>query len=150
MNQLIAIWHDRKILPGQEWGREIDKNLDHANIDLLLVSPDFLASHYAYGREMVRALERQLNPAQPTVIPIILRPCDWRTAPLVRCRPFQTPGARCPCGPIATRHGLISRKDCGDSSLAKAYALDLEIRPSNLSHSIGFAGGLQVFRVLRP
>ncbi len=77
----ISVWHDRKILPGQEWDREIDKNLESADIVLLLVSPDFLASDYAYGREMSRALERH-HSGSATVVPIILRPSDWQNSPL--------------------------------------------------------------------
>ncbi len=47
---------------------------------LLLVSSDFLASDYCYGIEMKRALERhQSNEAR--VIPILLRPVDWKAAP---------------------------------------------------------------------
>jgi hypothetical protein len=80
-NKLISVWHDRKILPGQEWDREIDKNLESADIVLLLVSPDFLASDYAYGREMLRALERHRS-GSATVVPIILRPSDWQNSPL--------------------------------------------------------------------
>ena len=52
-----SFWHDRRILPGQEWDREIDKHLESADIVLVLLSPDFLASDYAYGREMLRAME---------------------------------------------------------------------------------------------
>lgn len=80
-NSLISVWHDRKILPGQEWDREIDKNLESADIVLLLVSPDFLASDYAYSREMMRALERHQS-GSATVVPIILRPSDWQNSPL--------------------------------------------------------------------
>jgi internalin A len=40
---LISEWHDRKILPGAEWNREIDEHLDVASIILLLISADFLA-----------------------------------------------------------------------------------------------------------
>ena len=40
---LIEEWHDRRILPGEEWAREIDENLETADIILLLVSPAFVA-----------------------------------------------------------------------------------------------------------
>ena len=80
-NNLISIWHDKKILPGQEWGQEIDTNLESADIILLLVSPDFLASEYAYSREMLRAVERH-QAGSATVVPIILRPSDWQDSPL--------------------------------------------------------------------
>jgi SOS-response transcriptional repressor LexA len=80
-NDLISTWHDRKILPGEEWDREIDESLDNADLVLLLVSPDFLASDYAYSREMVRALERHQSQSA-MVVPIILRPSDWPNSPL--------------------------------------------------------------------
>ena len=79
--KLISVWHDRKILPGQDWDQEIDKNLESADIVLLLVSQDFLASEYAYSREMSRAMERHRS-RSATVVPIILSPSDWRNSPL--------------------------------------------------------------------
>jgi len=78
---LISLWYDMKILPGQEWNEEIDKNLETADIVLVLVSPDFLASDYAYTHEMQRAIERHHN-GLATVVPIILRPSDWQDSPL--------------------------------------------------------------------
>lgn len=80
-NALISVWDDRKIFPGQEWKEEIDRNLEHANLILVLVSFDFLHSEYAYGQEMLRAIERHKSRAA-TVVPIILRPCDWQHGPL--------------------------------------------------------------------
>ena len=53
---LITGWHDRRILAGQEWADEIDTHLNTAQIILLLVSPDFMASKYCYGVEVKRAL----------------------------------------------------------------------------------------------
>jgi TIR domain len=55
---LIDIWHDRNISAGTEWEQEISVQLNAAQIILLLVSPDFMASDYCYGIEMKRALER--------------------------------------------------------------------------------------------
>jgi hypothetical protein len=51
---LIAEWHDREICAGSDWRGEIDRNLAEADIVLLLVSPDFLASDYCWGEEMTR------------------------------------------------------------------------------------------------
>jgi hypothetical protein len=77
---VIRDWHDRKITAGTEWKEEIDHFLDIARIILLLVSSDFLASDYCYDKEMKRALERHAAGAA-RVIPVILRPCDWHSAP---------------------------------------------------------------------
>src|SRR6266702_7584475 len=88
---LITGWHDRRIGAGQEWSSAIDAHLDRAQIILLLISPDFLASNYCYGIEMKRALERhERKDAQ--VIPIILRPTDWHTAPFGKLEPLPRDG----------------------------------------------------------
>lgn len=78
--RIISTWHDRKILPGQEWDHEIDVRLERANIILMLISSDFMASQYCWDNEVSRAIERH-NAKLATVIPIILRPCDWTGAP---------------------------------------------------------------------
>jgi eukaryotic-like serine/threonine-protein kinase len=77
---LISSWSDRQIVPGTEWSQDIDAHLDTAEIILLLISPDFLASDYCYSVEMQRALERHAH-GEAYVIPIILRPVDWQGAP---------------------------------------------------------------------
>ena len=78
--RIIDVWHDRQIDPGQEWDREIKRNLEEADIILLLISADFMASDYAWSKEMERALARH-EAGEARVIPVILQPCDWELAP---------------------------------------------------------------------
>jgi hypothetical protein len=77
---VIQVWHDRRIPAGHVLDAEIDSHLESADVILLLVSSDFLASEYCYDREMKRAMERHESGAA-TVIPVILRPCDWHDTP---------------------------------------------------------------------
>ena len=77
---LIESWHDRKIKAGSEVDNSIDEKMETAQVILLLVSPDFLASQYCYEREMQRAMKRH-EEGSARVIPVILRPCDWTSAP---------------------------------------------------------------------
>jgi hypothetical protein len=77
---IIKEWYDRQIAPGEEWADEIDEHLEAATIILLLISADFIASDYCWGKEMSRALERH-DAGQARVIPIIVRPADWGAAP---------------------------------------------------------------------
>ena len=77
---VITTWHDRRIGPGEELHGQIDDQLDRADIILLLVSADFIASDYCYDVEMTRAMERHER-GEARVIPVILRPCDWQSAP---------------------------------------------------------------------
>src|SRR3954454_14427804 len=77
---VISGWHDRRIAAGTEWDGAISENLDNAGIILLLVSADFLASRYCRDVEIKRAMERH-EAGTARVIPVILRPVDWHTAP---------------------------------------------------------------------
>lgn len=79
-NGIISAWHDRCILPGADIDHEINLNLKKADIVLLLISSDFLSSDYCYDKEMAFALERH-EKKEIVVIPIILRPCDWKNSP---------------------------------------------------------------------
>jgi hypothetical protein len=77
---VIRGWHDRRITGGREWAGAIDEHLRTAQIILLLVSADFLASDYCYDVEVERAMARY-EAGEARVIPIILRPADWNSAP---------------------------------------------------------------------
>ncbi|HEV2765395.1 MAG TPA: COR domain-containing protein, partial [Pyrinomonadaceae bacterium] len=77
---VVAAWHDRKLLAGDRWDSEIDVHLERARLVLLLVSADFIASDYCWGKEVRRAMERH-EAGKATVIPVLLRACDWKGAP---------------------------------------------------------------------
>jgi internalin A len=77
---LISTWHDRQIEAGEEWKQKIDDNLERADIILLLVSADFIASDYCWEKEMTRALERH-EKREAVVVPVILRDVSWSSAP---------------------------------------------------------------------
>ncbi len=79
LNQITG-WYDRDIQAGVDRVSEIDVHLNTAQIILLLVSPDFMASDYCYSVEMQRALERHAQ-GEARVIPVILRHVDWEGAP---------------------------------------------------------------------
>jgi hypothetical protein len=80
---IVDEWHDRKIDAGSEWAGQISDHLERADVILLLISSDFLASDYCFEIEMKRALERH-EAREARVIPVILRPCDWHSAPFGR------------------------------------------------------------------
>ena len=77
---LIKSWNDREITAGTDWVGAIDDGLESADIILLLISADFINSNYCYDVEMKRALERH-KAGTACVIPVIVRPCDWKGLP---------------------------------------------------------------------
>ena len=82
-NGVITGWHDRRIFPGEERANEIDEWMNSAQVILLLISSDFIASDYCWNIEVKRAMERH-EAGEAIVIPIILRPVSWENAPFGR------------------------------------------------------------------
>jgi len=80
---LITTWHDRRINSGDNFDSEISQAMVRSKVILLLVSPDFLASKYCYDIEITKAIEMN-NEGVAKVIPIILRPCEWKQVPLFK------------------------------------------------------------------
>ncbi len=88
---LLDLWTDHRILPGQEIDSTVSEALENADIVLLLISADFIASDYCFSVEMHRAMERHAR-SECVVVPIIARPCDWKTAPFGKLKALPTDG----------------------------------------------------------
>jgi tetratricopeptide (TPR) repeat protein len=84
---LITTWHPRLITAGEDWQHVIDIHFQSASLILLLISPDFLASDYCYGREVQQAMERE-RARGVCIIPILLRPVDWQHTPFSYLSPL--------------------------------------------------------------
>src|SRR5229473_1015981 len=78
----VSIWHYGDLQPGAQWEREIERELNTADIILLLISPSFIASDYCWSKEMQWAITRHTT-GEARVIPILLKPTpSWETTPL--------------------------------------------------------------------
>jgi len=88
---LITVWHDQKIEAGDKWEQTISKNLQEADIVILLVSIDFINSEYCYGTEMDMALDRAAS-EQAVIIPVIARSCMWRITRFSHLQALPTDG----------------------------------------------------------
>jgi len=126
---IVEAWHDRRIPPGDDFANAVDVELDRADIVLLLVSPDFLASRYCYEVEMQRALQRH-DAGEARVIPVILRPCQWQDAPFGRLRAIPKDGR-----PV-TKHA-----DVDDAFLEIAEAIKSVAGPAAAPASKSAAAG---------
>jgi TIR domain len=78
---VVKYWYDGEIPPGAAFDAEIYTRLRDAEIILFLVSSYFFDSEYIREKEIPVALARQQR-GEANVIPIILRPVDWRFTPL--------------------------------------------------------------------
>lgn len=82
----IDVWHEGRIAPGEAWDRAIAERLQKADVVLLLISADFLASERAQG-EIDQAL-RMAAERGTRVIPVLLRPCALESTQLVKLQPL--------------------------------------------------------------
>ncbi len=78
--KVIDTWFDGRIGAGMNIDAAIREQLQNCEIVLLLISPDFLASDYCYDTEMTQAMARHER-GEAIIIPVILRPCDWKHPP---------------------------------------------------------------------
>ncbi len=88
---LVSESYDRQISAGTEWKEYLDTAISNAQIILVFMSPDYLASDYLYGLELQHALERQ-RAGEAVIIPIILRPVHWQSTPISRFQAFPPQG----------------------------------------------------------
>ncbi|HEV2659299.1 MAG TPA: toll/interleukin-1 receptor domain-containing protein, partial [Ktedonobacteraceae bacterium] len=105
----ISDWYDRDITAGSVRAEEVESHLRAARVILLLVSPAFLASDYCYGVEMQVAMQRHVA-GEATVVPILLRPCDWEKAPF---------GALTPLPKDAKAVTMWANRDAAFTTIAK-------------------------------
>jgi len=77
---LVKTWSDRCLVAGEEWDKTIRRELEEADVVVLLWSAEFEASDYIQGVEVQRAVERA-KAGEAVVVSIILEKCGWeRTA----------------------------------------------------------------------
>jgi CheY-like chemotaxis protein len=79
----VVFWQDTEIVAGEEIDLAVRNNLERADIVLLLISADYIASEYCYRKEMKQALARHSD-GLARVIPVILRPVQWADSPFRR------------------------------------------------------------------
>jgi hypothetical protein len=81
------IWHAGKLLAGDVGRRAIEKHLRAADVILLLVTPDFLASDALHDEQLRPALARSETEGA-RVVPILAKPCAWKASALAKLEPL--------------------------------------------------------------
>lgn len=84
-DKLVNIWHVHKASPGVDVEYEIHNRLKKADIILLCVSRDYVASDYCVNFEANRAILME-NKGIAIVRALLLRPVHWKNAPFGGCR----------------------------------------------------------------
>jgi hypothetical protein len=76
----IRVFSDRSIATGADWRNEIQAALDAANIAILIISADFLASDFIMNQELPQLLAGAASRGT-TIMPIIVAPSLYKSIP---------------------------------------------------------------------
>jgi tetratricopeptide (TPR) repeat protein len=90
----LTIWFDKMILPGTDYTLEVENHLKEADIILLLISPDFVASDYCYNLQIAALNSHEAGKVD--IIPILLRPVLWEDSQSLKRLPHILPSTKIP------------------------------------------------------
>ncbi|WP_437321171.1 tetratricopeptide repeat protein [Sorangium sp. So ce385] len=87
----MDVWHEGRVGAGEASAVEARGRIEAADIVVLLVSPDFLASDRHHHEEAARALARSAA-GEVVVVPVPVRHCDWSWTGFGRLKPLPAGG----------------------------------------------------------
>ena len=86
----IDYWEDTQLKGGDKWRQEIENAIKRANVAILLVSTDFLASDFIATDELPPLL-RKAEEAGARILPLIVSPCDYELSELEQFQAVNSP-----------------------------------------------------------
>lgn len=76
----VKEWTDQELLAGEKWDATIKEQMKRADIFILMLSADFIASDYIWNTELNEALTSSTT-SNTTIIPVYVEPCDLQAIP---------------------------------------------------------------------
>ncbi len=73
---LIDLWVDTRLKAGDLWKKQIENALENANVAILLVSADYLASDFIINNELPPLLLKA-EQRGTRIIPLVIKPCRF-------------------------------------------------------------------------
>lgn len=86
----IEYWEDTRLRGGDKWREEITKAIEKANVAILLVSTDFLASDFILSDELPPIL-RKAEEDGTRILPLIVSPCSFEYSELSDFQAINSP-----------------------------------------------------------
>jgi hypothetical protein len=80
---LVDVWSDQAVAAGSDWEHDIQHRLTTADIVILLVTPDFVASRYCFENELPQALRRNEEEGV-RILPVHVKTVDLANLPFGR------------------------------------------------------------------
>jgi hypothetical protein len=154
---VIEAWSEKHIQVGDDWRGEIQEALEAAQMVILLVSPDFMASRYIHESGLTSVLERAER-GQCIVVPVIVRATPlWERSVLGQFQALPSSGKPLTSFrhrdqawhdivtklvEIAEYNGFLKKKDAPEVERLKAW---LKGRPREVAQAVATRAALRVF-----
>lgn len=88
----VELWETDRVRAGENWRKEAEAALEHADVALVLISSDFLASDFLQDVEVPKLFQRRERGGLK-VVPVLGRSCLWQAHPwLGALKPLPTSG----------------------------------------------------------
>ena len=89
-SESVECWEDTQLKGGDKWKMEIAKAIEKANVAILLVSTDFLASDFISSDELPPLL-RKAEEEGTRILPLIVAPCSYGLSELSDFQAINSP-----------------------------------------------------------
>lgn len=86
----VEYWEDTQLRVGDKWKKEIEAAIERANVAILLVSTDFLASDFVSTDELPPLLKKAEENGT-RILPLIVSPCDYEISVLEEFQAVNSP-----------------------------------------------------------
>lgn len=126
----VRFWSDDRMNAGYHWDAAIRREIDAADVFVLLVSPAFIGSDYIYDKEIPAIRKKSVS---ALVLPVVLKRCFW---PLV-CGELQAaPTDRGHLKPIADWRPQANGFDRARQQIADAIQTYYGLPPTTIDWSV--------------
>lgn len=126
---IIDAWHEERLSAGDDVQVVKSQWLNRADIVLLLLSADFLASDYLFDNEVKTALERHRR-GETRLVPVILRDCLWQSGTLASLSPLPANGQAVTSGAWTSKDEAFRQVAAGIEKLVRGYSAGASDGPS--------------------
>ena len=86
----VEYWSDNKLKVGDKWREEITRAINNANVAILLVSTDFLASDFIVNDELPPLLHKA-EEGGTKILPLIVSPCSFEGSEISEFQAINSP-----------------------------------------------------------
>jgi nucleoside phosphorylase len=94
-SNLITVWDETQIFPGAEWRKEIEENVEKADIIIVFLSPDYIATPFTHSFSLSivetndLAIKRSKE-GKVKIWPILIRKCAWEKSAFAQFQLFNS------------------------------------------------------------